>query len=288
MSDRDRRLIAQFSGTGETAPVWEAFALLFDTDRFLNMGYSPWYLPHAVGSSQDRLARYMGRQVALELGYSAGVSLLDAGCGRGGPTLTLARRFGFDVTGVDLVAHNVEVARENAAESAVDAEFCVGDVRQLPVATDAVEAAVVVDAAQYVAEMDDLFAELSRVTAPGGVVAVSDLALAEGLDTDQRAAVERFADAWDMAVPQEVAATRTDAEEAGLTALRIEDVTAHSVGRFGVWADLFLAAERTPLGSLGERVLGRAGVDLPAVRRQVEATRPALPHLRHVVVVGRT
>lgn len=283
MSDRTARLVAQFSGEGDAAPIWEAFALLFDTERYLNMGYSPWYLPHAIGSSQDRLGRYLGRRVALELGYSAGATLLDVGCGRGGPTLALARGFGFDVTGVDLVGHNVELARRNAESEGVEADFCVGDARRLPIRGNAVDASVVVDAAQYVAELEALFSELVRVT--DGVVAVSDLAVEPGHD---RAAVERFADAWDMAVPQPVDAIRADARAAGLDAIAITDITDNSVGRFDFWADLFLGLTATPLGSVATRPLSRVGVDLDGVRKQVEATRPALDSLRHVVVVGRT
>jgi len=286
---RWQRLTAQFSGVGSTAPVWEALDLVLDTDRYLNMGYSPWYLPHAVGSSQARLGLYLGRAVALEQGYTAGADLLDVGCGRGGPTVALADRFGFDVTGVDLVAHNVALARTNAARAGVDAAFCTGDARRLPVTTDAVDACTVVDAAQYVADVESLYAELARVTRPGGAVAVSDLALRDGgaAGVDRQAAIEAFADAWDMAVPRPLSATRAAVADASLDRRRIEDVTANSVGRFGFWADLFLALLDTSVGPVAERVLGVAGVDLDAVETQVAATRPALPHLRHVVVVAR-
>ena len=291
MSDdgRVRRLVAQFSGSGENAAIWNAFALLLPTEQFLNMGYSPWYLPHAVGSSQRRLGQYLGRRVALELGYSAGAQLLDVGCGRGGPTVDLVRQFGFDVTGVDLVPHNVTLARQNAREAGVDADFCVGDARDLPVESDAVDACVVVDAAQYVTEMDALLRELQRVTRPGGVVVVSDLARRDstGEETDSADAVARFADAWDMATPRPLAALRDDARAAGLESLDVTDITQHSVGRFDFWTGLYLAAESTPLSSLARPLLARAGVDLDAVTRQVQATHPALPQLRHVVLTGR-
>lgn len=283
---RWRELVDHFSGSD---PVWDAFALLFDTDRFLNMGYSPWYLPHAVGDSQDRLARYLGREVALALGYSAGARLLDVGCGRGGPTATLARTFGFDVTGVELVAHNAILARTALARAGVDADICQGDARRLPIRTDAVDACVAVDAAQYVAGTDRLFTELARVTAPGGALAVSDLVVTAEAASDPAAmaTVERFVDAWGLAVPSTAARLQTSAADAGLADITRTDITANSVGRFGPWADLFLALSGTPLGTLSEPGLARVGVDLDAVRQTVQATRPALPYLRHVVVTGR-
>jgi len=288
MTDRSRwrQLVGHFSGED---PIWDAFALLFDTDRFLNMGYSPRYLPHAVGDSQDRLARYLGREIALALGYSSGAALLDVGCGRGGPTVTLARAFGFDVTGVELVGHNVSLARAAVARAGVDAAVCQGDARSLPIITDGVDACVAVDAAQYVAEMDRLLAELDRVTRPGGAVALSDLAVTEAAaaDPEAMAAVERFTDAWGLAVPTTVATLRERARDAGLLDVTVTDITENSVGRFGVWSSVFLAASAEPLASVERPVLARVGVDLDAVRETVEATRPALPNLRHVVVTAR-
>jgi len=288
MTDRKRadRLRAQFgdSGAGESRAIWDAFDLLFETERFLNLGYSPWYLPHAVGSSQRRMAIQLGRRLGHRLGYTAGVSLLDVGCGRGGPSVDLARNFGFDVTGVDLVGHNVGLARQNAAEAGVDAAFLVGHATQLPIATDSVQACVLVDAAPYVDDKRALLSEVARVLEPGGMVAISDLLRAESADS---VAVERFTDAWDMGPLATLDHYREVVAECGFTARRYEDVTPHSVGRFGFWADLFLALERTPLADAADRLLDRAGVDLDIVTGQVEATRPALSDLRHYVVTAR-
>mgnify|MGYP000548431449 CR=1 FL=1 len=288
MTDPDRadRLRTQFgdSGAGESRAIWDAFDLLLDTERFLNLGYSPWYLPHAVGSSQRRMAIQLGRRLGHRLGYTAGVSLLDVGCGRGGPSIDLVRNFGFDVTGVDLVGHNVGLARENAAEAGVDATFLGGSATRLPIATDSVQACVVVDAGPYVGDKRALFSELARVLEPGGVVAISDLLRVESADS---AAVERFTDAWDMGPLATLDRYREVVGDCRFAARRYEDVTPHSVSRFGFWAELFLALERTPLGTVAERLLDRAGVDLDAVTGQIEATRPALSDLRHYVVTAR-
>jgi hypothetical protein len=102
------------------------------------------------------------------------------------------------------------------------------------------------------------------------------------------AAVERFTDAWGLAVPTAVATLRERAREAGLADVTVTDITANSVGRFGFWSSLFVAVSTEPLASVERSVLARAGVDLDAVRETVAATRPALPHLRHVVVTGRS
>lgn len=42
------RIVDQFSRPGAHEDVWGGFAQFLDTDAYLNLGYSPWYLPHVV------------------------------------------------------------------------------------------------------------------------------------------------------------------------------------------------------------------------------------------------
>ncbi|MCU4719545.1 methyltransferase domain-containing protein [Halapricum hydrolyticum] len=285
MTDRDRRqqVRAQFRGETEAAAVWDALDLLIETDRFLNLGYAPRYLPYPALSTQRRLAAEVGRRLTLRLGYSAGVELLDVGCGRGGPSVVFARRFGFDVTGVDLVADNVRRARATAREADAGIAVLVGDATRLPIATDSVRACVVLDATPYVGDKRALLEEIARVLEPGGVMALTDLVHETTADP---ATIERFTDAWDMAPLVPLSRYRELVPSVGFSRVRYDDLTAHSVGRFGFWAALFLALVRTPAGTIAGRLLARAGVDLDAVREQVEATRPALPALRHYLITG--
>lgn len=75
----------QFSYQGSRADIWRVFDTVLNTREFLNLGYSPWYLPHVVGSSQRRLARNIGTGLAARLPVTEDVRLVDVGCGRGGP-----------------------------------------------------------------------------------------------------------------------------------------------------------------------------------------------------------
>ena len=56
--------------------------------------------------------------------------VLDVACGHGRHSLELARR-GFRVTGVDLSARSIELAREAAASEGLDATFVERDAREL-------------------------------------------------------------------------------------------------------------------------------------------------------------
>src|SRR5260370_22082208 len=51
------------------------------------------------------------RELAEALGINAGVSLLDVGCGLGGPARFLAATYGCHVTGIDLSQPFIEAAR---------------------------------------------------------------------------------------------------------------------------------------------------------------------------------
>ncbi|MFB6184356.1 MAG: class I SAM-dependent methyltransferase [Haloarculaceae archaeon] len=289
MSDRDlrARIADQFSGRGDRADVWRGFELFLPTESYLNLGYSPWYLPHVLGSPQRRLATVIGRDLADRLPATAGAPLLDVGCGRGGPAVHLADRFGFDVTGVDLVPYNVATARANANVNANrSASFVVGDATRLPVATDAVAAATAIDALVYVPDREAAVSELARVVRPGGYVSISDLVVADGLDDAAREVVAVFADAWDMSPPATVGAHREAMGRAGLSVETVVDGSAHSVARFPKWARLYLGlADRVP--GITASVLQRWGLDADRVTEQVRAALAALPNLRHVRLVAR-
>lgn len=277
------RVTEQFSYRGEGADVWRAFDRLVDTDAYLNLGYSPRYLPHFLGSSQRRLADVVGRGLADRLGETSGARLLDVGCGRGGPAVALADAYGFDVAGVDLVPYNVEVARRNAARAGVPAEFVVGDAARLPIATDAVGAATAIDAVVYVPDEREAFEELSRAVRPGGVVAISDLLGRSDLDDVAAARFDAFAESWDMPGIVSVEGYLDDLRASGLVVEEVRDLTPHSVGRFRKWTRLYLTtAERVP--GLVDPALGRWGLDADRIARQVRAAHDALPYLRHVLV----
>lgn len=277
------RVTDQFSYRGEGADVWRAFDRLVDTDAYLNLGYSPRYLPHFLGSSQRRLADVVGCGLADRLGATRDVRLLDVGCGRGGPAVALVDAYGFDVTGVDLVPYNVAAARRNAASAGVPAEFVVGDAARLPIATGSFDAATAIDALVYVPDGRAVFAEFARVVRAGGVVAVTDLLARDGLDDAAREAVDAFAGTWDTARIAPASEYLDHLAEAGLVVEEVRDLSPHSVGRFRKWTRLYLAAADGSPG-LASRAVGRLGLDADRVTGQVRAAHEALPHLKHVLV----
>jgi 2-polyprenyl-3-methyl-5-hydroxy-6-metoxy-1,4-benzoquinol methylase len=113
----------------------------------------------------EHLARYRwaGQLVA-------GRTVLDAGCGVGYGSAMLARAGAGEVVGLDLSATAIEAAREAAP---ANASFVVGDVHALPFAAGRFELVVCFEVIEHVESQDDVIAELARVLAPGGVLAIS-------------------------------------------------------------------------------------------------------------------
>lgn len=287
-ADRDRerplrrRIVDQFSGRGEGAAIWRAFDRLLPTGEYLNLGYSPRYVPVFAGDSQARLAGRLADGLVVRVDDPAGVRLLDAGCGRGGPARQFADR-GFAVTGLDLVAYNVARARATTGRGT----FVVGDATALPFADDAFGACAAVDSLVYLPDERAAFEEIARVLEPGGWLAVADLLAREGAGPGAEAALSAFADAWDMAPIVPADAYRDRLREAGFTVAAVEDLTPNSTGRFRKYSRLALALADGPVGGSVRALLRRWGVDAEAAIGQVRAAHRALPHLRHEVVYAR-
>ncbi len=281
------RITDQFSYRSDRADVWRAFELVLDTDAFLNLGYSEWYQPHVVGSCQRRLVTQLGSRLVASLPDTAGERLLDVGCGRGGPAIHLADRFGFRVTGVDLVPYNVGRAAENAAESAQAIEWVVGDATRLPFASAAFAACTAIDVLVYLPDREPVFRRVADVLEPAGVFVGSDLVRRSGIDPSEQAAVDSFAEAWDMPSLGTVERYAAAIESTSLDLVAVEDVTGHSVGRFRKWTTLYLRLLGSPIGPLVQRLLRAADLDTDAITDQVRAAHRALPFLAHVVFVAK-
>jgi SAM-dependent methyltransferase len=129
---------------------------------------------HPVGSRGffDDLDQYhfeklhhLLRLVAFD-GYR-GRSVLEVGCGAG---VDLARfaKGGARVTGVDLAASAIDLARANFAQQRLDGAFEVADGEALPFPDNSFDLVYAHGVVQYTANPQKLVAECRRVLKPGG------------------------------------------------------------------------------------------------------------------------
>lgn len=128
-------------------------------------------------------------EVTAALRLSAGSTLLDLACGRGGYGLEIAARTGAALVGVDFSSQAVSQARENAQRLGRIAEFRVGDLAATGLRSGSVDAVVCVDAIQFARRPDAAYTEMLRVLAPAGRVA---LTCWEAVDKDDRRIPERL------------------------------------------------------------------------------------------------
>ena len=109
------------------------------------------------------------RQVAHALDLSPGQTLVDLGCGRGGPGLWLAREVDVSLVGVDFSAVGVDQAAHRAAlfGLADRARFVVGDLARTGLPSASADAAVSIDAFHFATDAAGAAGEARRVLRPG-------------------------------------------------------------------------------------------------------------------------
>jgi tRNA (guanine10-N2)-dimethyltransferase len=189
LDDPDRELRALFAGppgsdgeeTGETAAV--------DADGVCALGWLTHAVERSFGDRQpsDRpffqpgsMDPILARALVNVAGARPGATLLDPMCGTGGFLLEGAL-VGARVVGVDAQAKMVRGSRRNLRELTPDAPaaVCRGDARRLPLADDAVDAAVVdvpygrqskIEAESLDTLVSDALAEVRRVASRAVVV----------------------------------------------------------------------------------------------------------------------
>lgn len=123
----------------------------------------------------DRLTEQLGRALSL----SEADRVLDVACGNGHTALTLARKFGCSVVGVDYSADNVRRATEAARAAGVHQRvtFVQGDAEDLPIAAGAFDALVCECAFCTFPDKAAGAREMRRVLAPDGRLGLSDVTL---------------------------------------------------------------------------------------------------------------
>ena len=111
---------------------------------------------------------------ALDL--APGMSLLDVGCGVGGPARLAAARTGCRVTGIDLSPDFVDLGRSLTERLGLASlvSHDLGSATDLPYSDGAFTRAMLIHAGMNIADKAEMFAEVRRVLEPGGRFAVYD------------------------------------------------------------------------------------------------------------------
>lgn len=132
----------------------------------------------------ERYDRFMGRYtralaagLADAAGVTAGMRVLDVGCGPGGLTSELSRRIGaHNVAAIDPAPQFVAACRERNPDATVDQ----GVAEQLPWPDGEFDAALSCLVIAFMSDPDAGVREMARVTRPGGTVAACMWDIASG------------------------------------------------------------------------------------------------------------
>jgi ubiquinone/menaquinone biosynthesis C-methylase UbiE len=130
-----------------------------------DIGQNSWL----TGEEQDRFL------VWLDL--SAGKTLLDVGCGAGGPALRIAATTGCSVVGIDVHEQAVSTASSLATQrglSRLAAFRLVDATHQLPFPADSFDSITCIDAINHFPDRPSVVGEWARLLKPGGRVLFTD------------------------------------------------------------------------------------------------------------------
>jgi SAM-dependent methyltransferase len=201
-------------------------------------------------------------EVTAALRLSAGDTLADLACGRGGYGLEIAARTGAALIGVDFSAEAVRQAREQAGRLGRPAEFRVGDLAATGLDAGSASAVLCVDAIQFAPEPAAAYGELRRVLAPGGRAVVTCW---EALDPD------------DERVSQRLRRVRLGADlaAAGFTSVQVADRPAWRAAERAMWEEAVTLSPGDDPALRSFHDEGVRSLDTFALLRRVMATATA-------------
>jgi SAM-dependent methyltransferase len=185
------------------------------------------------------------RALATRAGIGPGATVLDVGCGTGGPGRFLTRELGCDYLGVDFSASAVALAREYAAGLC---RYAIAQAPPLPAGP--ADVVLLLEAMLAIEDKDALIRAVASALAPGGRFAFT---LEEGppLTAAERAAMPDPDTVW-LSPIEEVAASL---ERAGLVVTSIEDHSPEHRAMAHALTDAYAAGATRISAQIGRRAL---------------------------------
>ena len=184
---------------------------------------------HDVPGMPHHLALARHNEVMAEIaGVRAGDRVLDAGCGVGGTSCWLAEYRGALVTGVTLVAGQVERARAIAAERGIAhlATFEVADYSHLPYDDASFDVVWAQESLCHSPDKPATYRELHRVLRPGGRLVVAEyMRTTRELSRFDALVVREWLAGWVMPDLDTIEEHRTAASAAGFEPVEVRDET---------------------------------------------------------------
>ena len=120
-----------------------------------------------------KLIEHGAEEFVARLDLKPGMNVLDVACGTGNLAIPAAK-IGATVTGVDIAPNLIDAANARAGAEGVEARFDVGDAEDLPYDDASFDVVMTMFGAMFAPRPDVTAAELIRVCAPGGLIAMGN------------------------------------------------------------------------------------------------------------------
>jgi SAM-dependent methyltransferase len=206
-----------------------------------------------------------GNPVALA-SLKEGDIVLDLGSGAGFDCFLAANRVGKTgkVIGIDMTPEMVEKARENARKGGYEnVEFRLGEIENLPVANNHVDAIISNCVINLSPDKDRVFQEAFRVLKPGGRLMVSDMVLISELPDSIKNSVAAYIGCLAGAVMQDEYVEAIKA--AGFKQVRIID-------------EASLATDYTPKDPIVQALVNDSGISRADLKKLGSSIRSIKVH----------
>lgn len=112
----------------------------------------------------------MERELGRTLGLTKGARVLDAGCGEGFVALHLARDFGYQLRGIDILDWSIENAKSNAKKLKADIDFATMDYSNTNFADNTFDGVYTLETLVHSTDYKKTLKEFYRILKPGGVL----------------------------------------------------------------------------------------------------------------------
>src|SRR5438270_12458429 len=126
-------------------------------------------------STRKDIERFRTLAARLRTVLPQGGDVLEVAPGPGHLAIELAKGGAYRVTGLDISRTMVELARKNAAEAGVEADFCQGNAAAMPFPDESFDLLACSAAFKNFSEPQAALREMHRVLRPGGAALILDL-----------------------------------------------------------------------------------------------------------------
>ncbi|MEW5960160.1 MAG: methyltransferase domain-containing protein [Chloroflexota bacterium] len=227
----------QYSYRNPHADLYLYLSQWSDMESYLNVGYSHFGQYHLHVSSHLRLINRLADGL-LDL-HAAGPyaderRLLDIASGRGGAAIHARRRYGLEVSGVDITPYNAHRATSNAQAQQVwpAVKFTMGNSLALPLADASFPLAWSIESPAHFLDKPTFLKEAARVLKPGGAFTFADLLGVDDVaaaSAENRQIYDEFLRVWDVPYLETFQSYGQAMAAAGLELRRSEIVTPYNL-----------------------------------------------------------